>query len=713
MKNLQIVLFAFLMVLTSCRQDLSERTSWHVYKADAASTSYSDLDQIQRGNVQDLEVAWVFQPDDAPAGSSFGKYECNPIVIDGVMYATSAQRWLYAIDAGTGEELWSFDPFDGRRGGGMCRGVTYWEDGADRRILFTAENFIYAVRASDGSQIMDFGLEGRVNLHENLGRDPDSVRVTPTSPGIIYKDLFIIGGAVSESYGASPGDVRAYDVRTGAWVWSFHTIPHPGEEGYETWPPDAWKKIGGANNWMGMSLDENRGIVYAPLGSPSYDYYGGDRSGKNLFGNSLVALDASTGEKLWHFQSVHHDLWDYDLPAPPTLLQVQRDGKVLDAVALSTKTGFMFVFDRVTGEPLFDIEERTVPGSQIEGEESWPTQPFPVKPKPYARQSMTTEEVTHRTEEARSHVLDQMQRIHHEGLFTPPGPQNTLLIPGSRGGGEYGGMACDPQDGIVYINSNESPEIANVQKVESGQNRGLSRYERGAAFYDSYCAACHGPDRKGQLPLYPPLDDVSTRLSYEDLFAKIDQGYGRMPSFGHLPEQQIRAIITFLLSEENQTERTVHMEDPVDEGTPVVFHNITGHSYFRDPDGYPAIEPPWGTLHAIDLNTGDYKWSVPLGDHPQARKADDPPTGSENYGGPISTAGGLIFIAATFDEKFRAFDKDTGEMLWEYSLPGGGFTAPATYSLDGRQFVVISVSGDTERPDGSIMAFALPAEAIN
>ena len=363
-----------------------------VYKGDSESTSYSSLTQIDTSNVQQLEVAWIFRPNDAPAGVNYGKYECNPIVVNNVMYLTSSRRWLYAINAANGEKIWSFDPFDGARGGGMNRGVTYWEQGEDKRILFTAGNHLFAVDANTGIPIKEFGTDGRVNLNFHQG-EPGEAWVIPTSPGMVYKDLIILGSEVSELYGAAPGHVRAYDIRTGALAWTFHTIPQPGEVGYETWPEDAWKYVGGANNWGGMSLDMDRGMVYLPLGSPTYDFYGADRSGQNLFGNSLIALDAGTGKLKWYFQTTHHDLWDYDLPAPPNLLSIKRNNKTIDAVALATKTGFLFVFDRESGEPLFPVEERPVPASNIPGEETWPTQPFPLKPTPYARQVVTEDDL--------------------------------------------------------------------------------------------------------------------------------------------------------------------------------------------------------------------------------------------------------------------------------------------------------------------------------
>lgn len=679
--------------------------TWHTYKSDAASTSYSSLRQIDRNNVGQLEVAWTFDPADASPGMRLGKYECNPIIIDTILYAASARHHVHAIDARSGEQLWSVDPFHGERGGGICRGVTYWESGRDKRILFTADHFLYAVNALTGEAITSFGEGGRVDLNQGLDTEKEEVWVIPTSPGIIWKDLFIIGGEVSEKYDAAPGHIRAYDVRTGERTWIFHTIPHPGEPGYETWPPDAWKYVGGANNWGGMSLDEQRGIVYAPLGSPTYDFYGADRKGQNLYGNSLVALDASTGKLLWYFQTVHHDLWDYDLPAPANLVTLHRDGKATDAVALTSKTGFLYVLDRETGEPVFPIEERPVPASHIPGEEAWPTQPFPVSPEPYARQNMREEELNDMTPYFRDSLARALSALRYEGLFTPPDPCGALMLPGTRGGAEWGGAAYDPESSVLYINANESPEVARVERVRKNTaERGTSDYERGRLFYTHHCSSCHGPERAGQEPLYPSLLDISNRLSKEQVLAVIENGSGRMPAFSAFLEGNREAIIAYLF--DIRAKSSSHSAS-VKEDTTTQYLNTTAYGHFSGPGRTPAIKPPWGTLNAIDLNTGEYLWRRPLGNYPDQQRPGEPETGTENWGGPMVTAGGLVFIAATRDNKFRAFDKTSGEVLWETELPGPGYATPATYFCDGRQYVVIAVSGNREAPSGKIVAFTL------
>ncbi|MDH3649957.1 MAG: pyrroloquinoline quinone-dependent dehydrogenase [Saprospiraceae bacterium] len=704
-----VTLLLLLLAGMSCQPEKPDaKYLWNVYKGDNESSSYSALDQINRSNVSQLEVAWTLTFSDVPAGVSYGKYECNPIIIDHVLYATSSRSWLYAVDACNGEEIWSFDPFEGERGGGMKRGVSYWYDGVgDERILFTAGNHLLAVDARTGKPIPTFGLGGKVDLNEGLGVDPDSVWVIPTSPGIVYKDLLILGSEVSESYDAAPGHIRAFDTRTGAVKWIFHTIPQPGEPGYETWPEHAWRYTGGANNWGGMSLDEDRGIVYIPLGSPTYDFYGANRKGKNLYGNCLIALDARSGELRWYFQTVHHDLWDYDLPAPPTLVDLQIDGRVVPAVTLVSKTGFLYVFDRVSGASLFPIEERFVPPSYIHDEEIWPTQPFPLKPEPFARQRMTGNDVDDNiTYEAQSAVKQRLQELRFEGLFTPPDQRGALMIPGTRGGAEWGGTAVEPTSGVLYINSNESPEIMTLQNQnQSNIKSDQTLYDFGAKYYLNHCAICHGGDRKGQIPLNPALLDLEKRMTESAALTVIRAGIRRMPSFSHITKTQGEAIIAYLF---NNTGNQIVDTDVRAETDNPGYRNITAYSFFRDPDGYPAIKPPWGTLNAIDLHTGAYIWRVPLGNYPERQKSGGPETGTENWGGPIVTAGGLVFIAATRDQAFRAFDKDTGLVQWSTTLPGGGYATPATYVCDDKQYIIISVSGTESEPGGSLMAFGLP-----
>jgi len=693
--------------LLACQPGEPTYHTWQVYKGNHASTSYSSLDQINLSNVDQLEVAWTFYPKDVPEGTRFGKYECNPIIVDDVMYATSSRSWLYALDARTGEKLWSYDPFDGGRGGGMKRGVAYWKSGQDERILFTAGTFLYAIDAKTGEPISSFGEQGRVNLNLGLGRDPDSIQVAPTSPGMIYQNLIILGSGVGESQDAAPGHIRAYDVRTGEMKWIFHTIPHPGERGYETWPEGAWKYTGGVNNWAGMSLDEERGIVYIPLGSPTYDFYGANRKGKNLYGNSILALEASHGQLIWYFQAVHHDLWDYDLPAPPSLATIKRDGKSQDVVTVATKMGFLFVFDRETGESIFPIEEREVPSSRIPGEEAWPTQPFPLKPEPLVRQSMGKEDILDVSEESYKRIRSRVEELRYEGLYTPPDTAGTLFIPGTRGGINWGGTAVDPA-GILYVNVNESPEIITMkrtqrQDAEPSQNLYLS----GERYYLNYCAICHGKDLKGQQPLYPSLTGIKERKPESDVLSILTTGQGRMPAFSHLTERQREAIVAFLYDNRTKTFEADGRPLPQSNARVPLYRNVTAYGYFRGPEGFPAIQPPWGTLNAVDLNTGMLKWKIPLGSDPEYDAQNEVETGLESWGGPIATGGGLIFIAATKDRKFRAYNKETGEKVWETTLPGAGYATPATYMCEGKQYVVIAFSGTEKEPGGGLVVFSL------
>ena len=711
-----IILF---VVATGCKPANDELRSWSVYKADANSSSYATLDQVNKSNVRLLQVAWTFSPNDALANRP-GNSECNPIIVDNVMYATSARHRLYAIRADTGEKIWSFDPFHDGIGGGISRGVVYWEKGADKRILFTAGSHLYAQDALTGMPIKSFGDGGRVNLKAGLRGDTATMFVSPTSPGVVYQDLLIIGAEVSELYGAEPGDIRAYDINTGKLEWTFHTIPHPGEPGYETWPPDAWKYAGGVNDWAGMSLDVKRGVVFLALGSPSYDFYGADRIGENLFGNSVVALDAKTGKYKWHFQTVHHDLWDYDLPAPPNLVTVESNGKTTDAVAQTTKSGFLFLLDRETGQPLFPVEERKVPGSRIPGEVTWPTQPFPVRPLPYARQHITVDDLSDFSPQAHDTLVKRFKSLRYEGLFTPPDTTGTLMLPGTRGGSNWGGGAFDPTTGLLYIKSNDSPEIDLLQRVEPmPANAQQTPYLQGKTFYMTYCTGCHGRDRKGIDAVYPSLLGIEGRLKKAEVLQKISRGGGRMPSFAQILKGREEAIIAFLFDRQQAKPSRIESDifeihtnrltvsDSVGHRGPL-YLNTTAYGHFLDINGNPSIKPPWGTLNAINLNTGDYAWTIPLGNHGDLQEAGAAPTGAAGSGGPIVTSGGLLFIAGTHDKKFRAFNKDTGELLWETSLEGVGNATPCTYWSNGKQYVAISVSGTKENPSGSIVSFALP-----
>jgi len=674
-----------------------EHQDWPAYGGAPENNHYSKLAQINRSNVKRLAVAWSFDTQEE------GGLQTSPIIVEGVLYGITPTQKVFALDAATGKLLWKFD--SGIRGTQPDRGLAYWANRKDKRIVVGVMNFVYALDAATGKPISSFGNGGRIDLRENLGREPaGSQSIDLTSPGIVYKDLIIFGGRNPETLPAPPGDIRAYDVRTGKLRWSFHTIPHPGEFGYDTWPKDAWKTSGAANNWAGMALDSRRGIVYVPTGSAAFDFYGADRIGDDLFANCLIALNARTGKRIWHFQGVRHDLWDRDFPSPPALLTVKHEGKQIDAVAQTTKQGFVYLFDRAKGKPLFPIESRKYPPSTVPGEVAASEQPLPTRLAPFARQRLTEELLTMRTPEAHQWAVEKFNQFRSEGQFFPFSVgKDTVIFPGFDGGAEWGGPAVDAETGIIYINSNEMAWTGALAP-NTGENSPR-------AIYMSQCSICHGETMTGSPPAMPSLIGVGERVTPAQMATTIKNGKGRMPGFPNLTEDQSYAVISFLLSGES---KELASSAPPPASMP---YRFTGYHKFLDPEGYPAVAPPWGTLSAINLNTGEYIWKIPLGEYPELASKGQKNTGTENYGGPIVTAGGLLFIGATnFDKKFRAFDKSTGELLWEATLPFSGNATPATYEVNGRQFVVIAAGGgkDPKSPSGGVyLAFALPQESSN
>ena len=663
---------------------------WPAYGGGAENAHYSSLAQINRKNVKRLRVAWTFDTEES------GGLQTSPIIVANVLYGLTPTQKVFALDAASGKLLWKFD--SGIRGTQPNRGLTYWAEGQERRILVGVMNFVYALDAGSGKPIASFGKGGRIDLREDLGRDPRSQAVYLTSPGAIYKDLLIVGGRNPETLPAPPGNIRAYDVRTGNLRWSFHTIPQPGEFGYETWPKDAWKTSGAANNWAGMAVDARRGVVYVPTGSAAFDFYGADRIGDDLFANCLLALNAETGERLWYFQGVRHDLWDRDFPAPPTLLTVKHEGKRVDAVAQTTKQGFVFLFDRSNGEPLFPLEFRNYPASTVQGEVAAQQQVLPSKPAPYARQLLTADLLTNRTPEIHQWALVQFQKFRSEGQFVPFGLGiDTVIFPGFDGGAEWGGSAVDVKTGILYVNANDVAWTgALAPNTENNSPKAL---------YLDQCGVCHGEKREGSPPAIPSLVGVGDRIAGGEITATVKNGKGRMPGFPSLSDDQLLALVSYLTGGESKELVSSESLQPSK-------YRFTGYRKFLDPEGYPAVASPWGTLNAINLNTGEYLWRIPLGEYPELAAQGLKHTGTENYGGPIVTAGGLVFIGATnFDKKFRAFDKSTGQLLWEATLPFAGNATPATYAVHGHQFVVIAAGGgkDAKSPSGGVyVAFALP-----
>lgn len=682
---------------------------WPVFGGSADQSRYVDYGAITPANVQQLAVAWTYPVTDGNI------YQFSPVIAGGLMYVLAKDNSLVALDAGTGRELWSKPGF----GGIARRGINYWQsaDGTDRRLLVTAGDRLLALDARTGDSIAGFGVQGKVDLREGLGRDPESVRrVQGASPGAIFEDLILLGSSPGEGYLAPPGHLRAYNVVTGKLAWTFHTIPQPGEYGYDTWPKDAWRYAGGANNWGEITIDAARGIAYFPLGSPTYDYYGADRHGANLFGNCLLALDARTGKRLWHFQTVHHDLWDYDLTAAPQLLEVNRRGRRIAAVAQATKHGFLFVFDRVSGEPLFDIEERAVPASTMPGEQAWPTQPFPVGLPVTARQKLGPDDVTSVFLSAGERSAWQARIAGaRSGLFLPLSEVETIAVPGGVGGTNWGNTAADPKRGILYVMNQDFPSFYRLEKEERAATApaaGTQQFTRaqintGETAYKLYCQVCHGGDRQGGNN-GPGLLTLQGKVTFDELHRIVTRGQNRMPAQPHIDDATVTALLAFL-SGGKVPSFFVGAEYPAGvEAPPVQYRTDYGLSAPH------IMAPPWSTLMAVDLNTGRLLWKVPLGQDQEAAalglNGTGVPRGTQRNG-MIVTATGLVFSTAK-DGRIYAFDARSGRVLWSGELPMGTEGLPAMYVLDGRQYLVVNATtpltwGPKSRESG--IGSALPA----
>ncbi len=683
---------------SGCRTSgLSEE--WPAFGHDVSNNKFSPLDQVNSENVSRLRVVWTHEE----TGDHGASVLFNPLVVDGKMYILMPSERLVALDALTGVPLWEFIP-DSTDVSTWSRGVTFYRDEARNEgfLLFVHGATLYGIRAEDGQLNPAFGDSGRVDFYTGLAVEParrKAVHVTMNAPGVIYGDLFIAGCKVPDELPSTPGDIRAFNVHTGKLEWVFNTIPLKGEFGAETWPENARERNGGANCWGGMALDEARGIVYVPTASPSFDFYGADREGQNLFANCLLALDARTGQRIWHFQTTHHDLWDRDNGSPPNLLTVSHGGKTIDAVALATKLGYVFVFNRETGEPLFPIEEVPVPTrSSMPGEKPWPTQPFPVKPAPFVRQGFKERYITDVTPELNQYFKDEIRdNSYQTGIYEPPDLNGSVILPTAHGGANWGGASVNPGTGVMFVNATDLPWFLKLTEIET---LAADNHLSGIELFGKYCSNCHGADKRG-TPYGPDIVGRADQLTPEKLDLFIKKGAEPMPSFQHLPQVQIDALVSFLKG-------TKIVSVPAGSETKEPY-GFSGYDFYKDADDNFAIKPPYGTLTAIDLNRGELLWQVPLGEDERLAKMGIGNSGLFNRGGGIATAGGLVFIAATGDSRFRAFDQSTGEVVWNQELPGSGYSIPATYAVNGKQYITIGVSPDPAKNyKGGYVTFGLP-----
>lgn len=698
-------------------QEQKQHASWREYGGANDAAQYSSLKQVNRSNVTKLQVAWKYATGDS------NKYFFNPLVIDGTMFVLAKNNSIVALDAATGKELWAHAPEPDTKVI-TNRGINYWEskDRTDRRLLYASNHFLRAIDAQTGKTIATFGAGGKVNLKEGLGRDPNSLALVQSlTPGRVFENLIIVGSATNQGYGSGPGDIRAYDVRSGKLVWTFHTIPHPGETGYETWPKDAWKTAGGANVWGEMSIDEERGILFAPTASAKYNFYGVARAGANLFGDCLIAIDARTGKRIWHFQMVHHDIWDYDDATAPKLLTVRHGGRTIKAVAQVSKQGFVWVFNRYTGEPLWPIEERPVPKSDMPGEQTWPTQPFPTKPPPFARQKFTVDDLSPFLEpEERARFRDDILSARNEGLFTPPGRRGTIQMPGNNGGANWGGAAVEPDRGLLYVVSKDLPCLLRLEPESAAAQASAtdSPEQRGSNLFQAHCQRCHGADRRGTRLAASPIVDVALRMPREQIERVIKAGQGPMPGFPALTAGEVSALVAYLYNPARAASTVAARGAGKDSsGKAAEERYVSGFGFMIASNGLSPIAPPWTSLTAYDLNEGTIRWQIPLGEVPELAAKGIKNTGTHYPKvGPVVTAGGLIFTG-TRDRKVRAIDTESGAVVWEKEVDAALEGIPAIYEIAGRQYIVFCAAAQAGltaatqgRIPGAYVAFALPRE---